>query len=756
MSDVVANPIRRNWLGRLLLLTLLQKCILVSLLLHVLLIGGFGAMRVGQAIVAYVRDEVDMEVPLSVESGLVAQVQHQVRNPQSELPQPPAPVDLPRMATFDVPIEPPPQLSLDLPSAAVSPSGMTLRTDPPVSRPPAPIEPPAVEPPPVETVTPQLILRDPPKLSAVDPSPVDAPQPESPRVEPRMTAPALEIVLGTVPLQPDTDIVGPTAVSLSPEPPRPQPAEGPSPAVSRIDPEFSEPRFDLPRTSPAAEPGAPPLPAVPVRRRPAVELPVAPPLELPVQTLPVPDRSLAQIQIAQPSPTVEVALELPVEIATPQVAPPPVNIAPVAEATAVASIEPPRASLAHLQAVPRRVEDLKPRETRLSVDPVDDSGPALSLGDPLGSRGQEDRTETLALPTGIASLPGLLGPTDLLTTDTLVQRAAEQRKAVIEELGGSERSEQAVARALGWLARNQDASGRWTQFDSDAYSGRGRDHHDPALTGLATLCFLAADHTHQKPGPYQQNIARGLAYLASIQQRDGDLRGRGNMYDHAIATIALAEATSMTGDNRYREAVLRAARFIVASQNHESGGWQYAPGEMGDTTVVGWQLMALHSAERLGFHTPPQTRQGAIRWLQRVQRDQNSILSGYMNRTPTPANTAQALFSRIMLGMSIEPDALNEAVRFISSQPPGTGETDYYYWYYGSLSLMQLQNDAWNRWNLRTREHLVGKQRTDGPAAGSWDPVDQWSNRGGRVYSTAFATLTLEVYYRYLPTYRAR
>ena len=41
-------------------------------------------------------------------------------------------------------------------------------------------------------------------------------------------------------------------------------------------------------------------------------------------------------------------------------------------------------------------------------------------------------------------------------------------------------------------------------------------------------------------------------------------------------------------------------------------------------------------------------------------------------------------------------------------------------------------------------------QHTEGERAGSWDPqVDPWGHIGGRVYSTALMTLTLEAFYRY-------
>jgi hypothetical protein len=49
---------------------------------------------------------------------------------------------------------------------------------------------------------------------------------------------------------------------------------------------------------------------------------------------------------------------------------------------------------------------------------------------------------------------------------------------------------------------------------------------------------------------------------------------------------------------------------------------------------------------------------------------------------------------------------------------------------------------------------LLTNQRQSGAAAGSWDPRDNWSKIGGRVYQTAICTLCLEVYYRYLPMYR--
>jgi hypothetical protein len=79
---------------------------------------------------------------------------------------------------------------------------------------------------------------------------------------------------------------------------------------------------------------------------------------------------------------------------------------------------------------------------------------------------------------------------------------------------------------------------------------------------------------------------------------------------------------------------------------------------------------------------------------------------------------------------------------------------DYYYLYYGTLALYQHQGPIWQAWNDRMKELLVPMQEKNGDAAGSWPPNSRsHMQAGGRVVSTAMATLSLEVYYRLLPIY---
>jgi len=76
-----------------------------------------------------------------------------------------------------------------------------------------------------------------------------------------------------------------------------------------------------------------------------------------------------------------------------------------------------------------------------------------------------------------------------------------------------------------------------------------------------------------------------------------------------------------------------------------------------------------------------------------------------------------------------------------------------YYWYYATQTFHHVGGPLWNRWNLRMRDILIDTQKKGGGDAGSWDPRGQHAG-AGRLYMTALATCTLEVYYRHLPIFR--
>src|SRR5262249_21624592 len=133
---------------------------------------------------------------------------------------------------------------------------------------------------------------------------------------------------------------------------------------------------------------------------------------------------------------------------------------------------------------------------------------------------------------------------------------------------------------------------------------------DTGISGLALLALLGAGNTHMQ-GPYADNVARGLDYLRRSQGANGNLGGDAELfahtYCHSMATFAVSEAYALTGDPKLRPIVERAVAYSLNAQHPTDGGWRYRTGDTGDTSQLGWQLMALKSAELGGVPIPANT-----------------------------------------------------------------------------------------------------------------------------------------------------
>jgi hypothetical protein len=385
---------------------------------------------------------------------------------------------------------------------------------------------------------------------------------------------------------------------------------------------------------------------------------------------------------------------------------------------------------------------------------------------------------------GMVGLPNLIRPPGLLpmslgsSSPAQYQlRTKEQRGQALQQFGGTAGSEAAVDLALKWLASIQDSQGFW---DGDAYGAgkvaiegginrefAGRDA-DTGLTALSVLAFLGKQNTLEE-GDYSANVTQALHWLVEQQGKnsqglDGYLGGNAaeiaGMYSHAIATFAIAEAYAMTKDQTKSEFLLeplqKAVGFTLQCQL-DDGGWRYKSEQSGggDMSIFGWQLMALKSAQAAGLEIPLATRKKMNTFLQQRGLGKAGGLAAYRaNERPSVAMTAESLFCKQMLGLSREHPSCNEAVNFLLANPPHRQSLNLYTWYYSTLAMFQYGGEEWDRWNVPLRDLLISEQVIAGPNAGSWEPRDQWGGYGGRIYSTAFAALTLEVYYRYLPLYR--
>jgi len=340
-------------------------------------------------------------------------------------------------------------------------------------------------------------------------------------------------------------------------------------------------------------------------------------------------------------------------------------------------------------------------------------------------------------------------------------RAAGSRRALALAGGGSAASEAAVERGLAWLAAHQWQDGGW-RFNlaelpscQGACRNSGNFESTTASTGLAILCFLGAGYTPQE-GPYQETVARGLYYLSGrmiLTSFGGDLRDgvAGTMYAHAIATLALCEAYAMTGDENLAGPAQAAIDFIVNAQ-HEKGGWRYFPGEPGDTTVTGWQVAALKSGLLANLKIPYEVWRKVSSFLDSVQLLRGAAYGYQGPSQSTLATTAIGLYGRMMLGWPRDYRPLAKGMARVAAQKPS--QTHMYFNYYATMILHYYGGKGWDRWNARMREYLVKNQATVGHETGSWYFEEPHSHRGGRLYTTTLAIMTLEVYYRYMPLYQ--
>ena len=171
--------------------------------------------------------------------------------------------------------------------------------------------------------------------------------------------------------------------------------------------------------------------------------------------------------------------------------------------------------------------------------------------------------------------------------------------------------------------------------------------------------------------------------------------------------------------------------------------------------------MALKSAQMAYLRVPPSTMRKAGYFLDHVQSDRGAVYGYQRPESRRPATTAIGLLCRMYLGWKQDHDALQRGVQMLGQLGPSTDKSrgmtnNMYYNYYATQVMHHFGGYPWQRWNSVMREYLIETQSTIGHEAGSWflDGSDDGIHAGGRLYCTALAAMTLEVYYRYMPLYR--
>ena len=332
------------------------------------------------------------------------------------------------------------------------------------------------------------------------------------------------------------------------------------------------------------------------------------------------------------------------------------------------------------------------------------------------------------------------------------------RKRAIGKNGGPG-GEDKVKKGLKWLAQVQDEDGSW-------------GNQSPAHTGMALLAFLAHGETPLSL-LYGNTVQKAMQWLATEvdESPTGDLGQKS--YGHAIATYAISEAYGMTRIPMMKRAMEKSIAVIIYGQQ-ENGGFYYGYDKKGkwDLSVAGWQIQALKAAYVAGA-----TNQGLAEAITKARMfcrrtAYKNGKFGYQSPGTGGNMTGVGTVALQILGDGKCAEVKAARATIVSERlaqykkladDPSTWDAiagkNLYGWYYdtqamffGKIEGAQGKKD-WENWKKTYQKVIARHQHREG----YWEVAKGHglgSNLPGRIMATCWATLQLEVIYRYLPTAR--
>ena len=318
----------------------------------------------------------------------------------------------------------------------------------------------------------------------------------------------------------------------------------------------------------------------------------------------------------------------------------------------------------------------------------------------------------------------------------------EERLRHLREEGPNKTCAAAIERALGWLKEKQNADGSWGV------------KYQASMTGLALLAYLGYCETPESE-EYGVTVRKAITYLVNLGEREGGklttVGGHAWVYEHAICTQALCDAHILLKDSRMEHpglerACARAVRNILDGQ-HPTGAWDYdynkTTNRPGDTSIVGWHMLAIKAASDAGFEKEliQEAVARALKRLQEVQNDDGTF--GYTNKGSAQD---QRLVGVGALGFQIwgKGDSLmaGNAARWIATnlRPTYAGaDCNLYASYFTTLFLSHRGAAQWEDWRRKWGTQLLENQNVDG----SWKPE---GNFGRGAMSSSAAGLDADTY----------
>jgi hypothetical protein len=337
-------------------------------------------------------------------------------------------------------------------------------------------------------------------------------------------------------------------------------------------------------------------------------------------------------------------------------------------------------------------------------------------------------------------------------------RSPGARGSAMKRFGGNSIAEGAVMRSLRWLKSKQAKDGSW--------SGRKN-----AMTALALLTYMAHGETPDSE-EFGETVQKAIKYLVANGKKASPT------YECQIVTYALCEAYGLTKIPAVKEVAEYGLDRVIKGQQ-PNGGWRYKLNPTldteNDTSVDGWSVQAIKAAKMAGIHHPDlhKTWNLAIKGIQ-ANSNRESGKIGYTNPNGgSPGLTGAGVLAMQFLGAAKTPEC-KKGIQYLKGlglmgweKANWMGGSPIYYWYYITQSIFQEDAERsgqwWKQWNNQMQKTLVKNQQIEKDAysytdsqfdIGHWDSPSEKEHKGGEIQVTTLCTLMLEVYYRYLPTFK--
>ncbi|MCC6581004.1 MAG: terpene cyclase/mutase family protein [Phycisphaeraceae bacterium] len=432
---------------------------------------------------------------------------------------------------------------------------------------------------------------------------------------------------------------------------------------------------------------------------------------------------------------------------------------------------------------PEPIETEVPDEANINNEVITENtvvGPATDFSP------QPATLDSVAITKSPVVLKGILG-----------SRNPGARGSALAGYGGSAATERSVLLSLRWLKKNQEADGSWRTS-----SGGGANQYDgarPAMTGLALLTFLAHGETPASE-EFGATVERAIKWLVENQTPEGDFKGSDeNNYCQPIATYALCETFALTRIPMVKAAAEKSVTRIIKGQNPSGLLWNYkfdpkyeikTGPDRNDLSFAGWCMQALKAASTAGLDVPGlnEAKKKSIQGTKMsALADAEGAIGFEYSRQGNQADgrdniTTAAVLCLQLLGAGKSKEAQQGLLwlkRVDCDWAKPWSDNPIYHWYYVTQAKFHAGGGMWNEWNKQFSPQLVRNQIVVKDAIqdahgklvdiGYWNPANPphvvGKDKDGKdrterehcqsyVYNTTLCALMLQVYYRYLPTYK--